>query len=76
MERMDETGLIAGGRCLAAALRNGIDREESRALFRASATYFAKGISGSKSPGTAGALTPLASHASGFGLVGEAAKGV
>lgn len=43
MERMDETGLIAGGRCLAAALRNGIDREESRALFRACATYFAKG---------------------------------
>lgn len=58
MERMDETGRIAGGRCLAAALRNGIDREESRALFRACATYFAKGSASARGTVDARRLMP------------------
>lgn len=37
-----EDGRIAGGRCLAAALRSGIDRDEASVFFRCAARYYGK----------------------------------
>jgi hypothetical protein len=45
MGERDDTGFIAGSRCLAAALSEK-DGDSSRTLFRACARYYAKGATG------------------------------
>jgi len=53
----DHDGRIAGSRCLVAGLLAG-DDETARALFRASARYFAKGTASARDATSARRLMP------------------